>query len=112
MLENFETFSVDADVWSSIRNVQAEFRRHVSESIHAAVETHLGHPVTDSLLLEHGELIHLPGSDLHHFAFDGVPLMAWTEPKLEKVGVTRVHLTYRIGTLPPATDETLRLIEH
>lgn len=111
MLEHFETFSVDTDIWASIRNVQTDFRAHVTDEIRKAVKNHIGCAnICDSSLLSHGELIRFEGSDITHYAYRGCPLVAWTNPKMEVAGVTRVHLTYRIGVLPAASEDTKRLI--
>lgn len=113
MLELFETFSVDTDIWASIRNVQADFRNHVTSEIRWVIAEHDKLPlveVTPELILADGELVRLPGSDITHFVYRGVPLLAWTNPKMEVAGVTRVHLTYRIGVMAPVSEETKRFI--
>lgn len=111
MLENFEIFSVDGDVWASIRNVQAEWHLRVAQAIRKAARDFEGLNVLDHVIIQNGRLIHFEGSDVVHFVYREQLLLAWTRPSLEVIGKTRVHLTYSIGVLEPASEETLRLIE-
>lgn len=119
MLENFENFSVDADVWASIRNVQADFAKHIGEEIRKAVQQFEGcapecvdgnYRLEDHVIVAHGNIVRTPGCNTRHFFYRDKYLFSWTDPTLHIVGVTRVHLTYMIGTLPLPSEDTMRML--
>lgn len=114
MLENFENFSVDSDVWASIRNVQADFAKHIGEEIRKAVQQFEGcapdYRIEDYLIIARGNIVRTPGCNTRHFFYRDKYLFSWTDPTLHRVGVTRVHLTYMIGTLGTPSEDTMRML--
>ena len=111
MLDSFELYSVDSDAEASIRNVYAEWHSILAAAIRKAVLEFEGMPVPDPVIVERGRLIHFEGSDIVHFSYLEHLLLAWTKPKLESAGVTRVHMHYSIGKLEPASEDTLNTID-